>query len=96
MHLKIAVTQHGEETVKRVSIRENIARHQHRYRRASRSDKNSILDEVAPIPANIASLHRDCYTAADDSLGVGDRARMTSQVWLPTWRTYLKTTVPQT
>ena len=49
MHLKIAVTQHGEVIVNRESIREYVARQRHRYRRASRADKGRILDEVTAV-----------------------------------------------
>ena len=49
MHLKIAVTQHGEVTVNRVSIREYCERQQHRYHEADRAEKGRILDEVVAV-----------------------------------------------
>ena len=49
MHLKIAVTQHGEVIVNRVSIREYCTRQQDRYREADRVEKGRILDEVVAV-----------------------------------------------
>ena len=46
MCLKIAVTQDGEVTVNRESIREYVARQRDRYEKADRTEKGKMLDEV--------------------------------------------------
>ena len=49
MRLKMTVTEDGEVTVNRVSIREYAARQQARYRKADRAGKGRILDEMVAV-----------------------------------------------
>ena len=49
MSLRIAVTEDREVTVNRESVREYIARQQDRYRKAKRTEKGMILDEVVAV-----------------------------------------------
>ena len=49
MCLKIAVTEDGEVTVNRESVREYVARQRERYQGAGRTEKGRILDEVVAV-----------------------------------------------
>ena len=49
MSLRIAVTEDREVTVNRESVREYIARQRDRYRKAKRTEKGRILDEVVAV-----------------------------------------------